>query len=193
MYQASTKPNRVSALVALGANQASDQGAPQDIVRKALEKLSDSFGDVTSSNLYETPAFPAGSGPNFCNAACIFTTNLPPQVVLEKLHHLEAEFSRTRDVRWGQRTLDLDLIGYGDQVLPDAAVFDHWRNLPLADQMTQTPDQLILPHPRLQDRAFVLVPLCDVAPDWRHPVLGQTVSDMRDDLPPSALSEVVPL
>lgn len=97
---------------------------------------------------------------------------------------------RERGTRWGQRTLDLDLLAMGDLVLPDAQVYAHWRDLPLEDQARRAPEQLILPHPRLQDRAFVLVPLSDVAPDWRHPVLGRTVLEMRDALSPEALAEV---
>ena len=60
-----------------------------------------------------------------------------------------------------------------------------WRRLPLSRQVCTTPTELILPHPRLQDRAFVLVPMAEVAPGWRHPVLGRTIAEMRDALPAS--------
>ena len=68
-----------------------------------------------------------------------------------------------------------------------------WMNLPLAEQQQTAPGQLILPHPRLHERAFVLVPLADVAPDWVHPVLRRSVSQMLDALPQDARDEVVPL
>ncbi|MGY8791094.1 MAG: 2-amino-4-hydroxy-6-hydroxymethyldihydropteridine diphosphokinase, partial [Pseudomonadales bacterium] len=68
---------------------------------------------------------------------------------------------RVRGERWGKRVLDADLIAFGTQVLPDLYTYKKWRDLPISDQMLQTPDQLILPHPRLQDRAFVLRPLMD--------------------------------
>ena len=75
-------------------------------------------------------------------------------------------------------------------VLPDPVTRAHWRSLPLSDQLTETPSELILPHPRLQDRAFVLVPLETVAPDWVHPLLGMTVAEMRAALDPAELAQV---
>jgi 2-amino-4-hydroxy-6-hydroxymethyldihydropteridine diphosphokinase len=78
-------------------------------------------------------------------------------------------------------------------VLPDAATYQRWRDLPMAQQRSEAPDQLILPHPRLHERAFVLVPLCDVAPDWVHPVSGLSVAEMCAALPQGESAAVVPL
>jgi 2-amino-4-hydroxy-6-hydroxymethyldihydropteridine diphosphokinase len=91
------------------------------------------------------------------------------------------------------RTLDLDLVSFGDRVLPDTSTYNQWRTLPSQEQMKQAPDRLILPHPRLQDRAFVLVPMADVAPDWYHPVLGLTVREMVAALPVDDIAAVTPL
>jgi 2-amino-4-hydroxy-6-hydroxymethyldihydropteridine diphosphokinase len=115
---------------------------------------------------------------------------MPADVVLSTLHSIEADFGRERTVRWGQRTLDLDLIAVGDLVQPDLDAFNHWRNLPIENQKVHTPDALILPHPRVQDRAFVLVPMADIAPDWVHPVLGQTTQEMLAQLPASERDEI---
>ena len=91
------------------------------------------------------------------------------------------------------RTLDLDLLAWGDSVLPDSATQDSWRALPPEAQVRAVPDGLILPHPRLQDRAFVLVPLADVAPDWVHPRTGLTVRQMLAALPAADRDAVKPL
>ena len=100
---------------------------------------------------------------------------------------------RKRVVRWGARTLDLDLIGMGATVLPDAKTHQYWREMPLEMQKTVTPDELILPHPRLAERAFVLVPMMDVASDWCHPVTGLTIRAMHDALSDAQRLEVVAL
>jgi 2-amino-4-hydroxy-6-hydroxymethyldihydropteridine diphosphokinase len=150
---------------------------------------------VAKSRFFRTPCFPAGTGPDYVNAACVLqvSADLSPRAILARLHDVEATFGRKRAQRWGMRTLDLDLLALGDSVLPDAATQTRWRNHSGADQAQLAPDQLILPHPRLQDRAFVLVPLADVAPDWRHPVLGLTVADMVSRLPAADRATVVPI
>jgi 2-amino-4-hydroxy-6-hydroxymethyldihydropteridine diphosphokinase len=89
--------------------------------------------------------------------------------------------------------LDIDLLAVGDSVLPDAGMQDLWRNLSPEAQAREAPTGLILPHPRMQDRAFVLVPLADVAPDWVHPRLGQSVRQMLAALPMADRDAVKPL
>jgi 2-amino-4-hydroxy-6-hydroxymethyldihydropteridine diphosphokinase len=89
--------------------------------------------------------------------------------------------------------LDLDLLAFGDKIAPTVKVFEAWRDKPLTEQVSQTPQELILPHPRRQDRAFVLGPLMDVAPDWRHPVSGHTVRQMYNRLPAEDRAALKPL
>ncbi|WP_386684366.1 2-amino-4-hydroxy-6-hydroxymethyldihydropteridine diphosphokinase [Loktanella sp. R86503] len=183
------------ALILLGSNTSSGNNLPRSFVLNGRQQLLKALGigaDIFSG-LYSSPAFPAGIGPDFVNAAMAIRTTLPPADLLAILHKIEAEAERTREVRWGPRTLDLDLIGVGDAVFPDIAVQSHWRNLPAKRQGVEAPTELILPHPRMQDRAFVLVPLAQVAPDWVHPVLGQSIVQMRDALPASDLAEIRPI
>ena len=88
------------------------------------------------------------------------------------------------------RTLDLDLLAFGAQVLPDRAAQVAWMELPADAQHLHAPDQLVVPHPRLQDRAFVLVPLADVAADWVHPVTQRSVANMLAALDPAEVAQV---
>jgi 2-amino-4-hydroxy-6-hydroxymethyldihydropteridine diphosphokinase len=181
-------------LVAIGGNVSSLSGSPEETIVHSIVDIYQRIGSpIGTSSLYRTPAFPPGSGPDFVNAAVALQSNMSPEEILAILHDIEARYGRERQVRWGARTLDLDLIAVGTRVLPDRAVFDRWLALDAARQTVETPPQLILPHPRMQDRAFVLVPLADVAADWRHPVLGKTIGEMLADLPSAARAEVVPI
>jgi len=187
-----------TALVAIGSNLSTQRDSPLEIVRGAMDALLSLGGSLNvdafaASRLFRTHAFPPGSGPDFVNAAVSFSTRLEAKALLSALHEIEAGAGRVRERRWGARVLDLDLLGLGDTVLPDAATFRAWADLPAAEQQTRAPDRLILPHPRLHERAFVLVPLMDVAPDWVHPVLQRSVRALHDALPAEARSAVVPI
>ncbi|NBE06843.1 2-amino-4-hydroxy-6-hydroxymethyldihydropteridine diphosphokinase [Paragemmobacter ruber] len=182
-------------LIALGANLPHDDQSPLQTLRLALRDLTDAFGTPQTSRIYETPCFPAGAGPDYVNAAIAapLPGDLTPDQVLARLHAIEERYGRRRETRWGMRTLDLDLVAFGTAVLPDRATWQHWADLPADDQRRLAPDQLILPHPRLQDRAFVLVPLCDVAPNWVHPVTGRSIAQMTAALPAADRAEPRPL
>nr|WP_243267735.1 2-amino-4-hydroxy-6-hydroxymethyldihydropteridine diphosphokinase [Sulfitobacter sp. DSM 110093] len=183
-----------SLLIALGGNLASSVGRPQETLKAALKLLQTSGAVIrATSRFYHTPAFPAGAGPNYVNAAVRIEAPWEPEKALGVLHRIEAQFGRERLQRWGQRTLDLDLLACDDIVLPDRNTHKMWRELPLDAQIGRTPEQLILPHPRLQDRAFVLVPLADVAPDWVHPLLGKPVRALLEAMPERDRADVRPM
>ena len=183
-----------SLLIALGANMQSEVGPPEATLRHALDAMPQAGLAIRAeSPFYATPCFPAGAGPDYVNAAVRVTARMDAPSVLALLHDIEQQYGRERAVRWGQRTLDLDLIAFDDLILPDHETHTRWRQMTAADQQVNAPQQLILPHPRVQDRAFVLVPLKDVAPQWQHPVLGLKIDEMIEALPTSAVSEVKPL
>jgi 2-amino-4-hydroxy-6-hydroxymethyldihydropteridine diphosphokinase len=110
--------------------------------------------------------------PWFVNGVIAVETFLPPADLLGLLHDVEAEFGRTRTVRNEARVLDLDLLAYDDEVSSEASV-------------------PVLPHPRLHERAFVLLPMADIAPDWRHPVTGAGIADLISALPADQRAEPV--
>lgn len=183
-------------IVSLGANLPSASGDAAQTLRVALAILhaEPDISIAAISRIWRTPAFPPGSGPDYANAAAVIRTKLTAPDVLDRLHGIEARFGRDRATpRWSARVLDLDLIALDDQILPDAATLRHWMDLSPDRQRTIAPDRLILPHPRMGDRGFVLAPLAEIAPGWRHPLTGEPVSRMLAALGPDALSGMTPL
>lgn len=181
------------ALIAFGSNLSIEERSPERLIadaRDALEARGARFHVM--SRTYRTPAFPAGAGPDYANAAALVTFDGYPETLLEVLHDVEAGFDRVRARRWAARTMDLDLLDAGGMIRPDMETWQRWRGIDMLTQTQSAPDRLILPHPRLQDRAFVLVPLAEVAPDWRHPVTGLSASEMLDALPVADRHAIVP-
>lgn len=177
---------RTNAIIALGGNLPLGKMSPLETLQAAIKDVTHLLGEpCQTSRLFQTPCFPEGAGPDYINAVLTVETDLSAPDLLAKLHEIEQKYARSREQRWGMRTLDLDLIAYGETVLPNLEGYLFWRDLPLEQQKTETPKELILPHPRVQDRAFVLVPLCDVWPDWRHPILGKTAAELCAELPKS--------
>jgi 2-amino-4-hydroxy-6-hydroxymethyldihydropteridine diphosphokinase len=143
--------------VALGANVPSAVGPPQVTLRRALEAMPRHGIQVLAvSSFYRSEAWPNPADPPFVNAVAEVKTRLMPGQLLRALLVIEKAFGRVRKRSNEPRTLDLDLVDYGGLV-SDA-------------------EQLMLPHPRMHERAFVLRPLADIAPAWRHPDTGETVS-----------------
>ena len=171
-------------LVALGSNMNLGTAQPIEIIRNAVtELIKFDINLISLSRLYETPAFPEGSGPNFINSAVKVEANYSPNEILQKLHEIEQKFDRKRASRWSARTLDLDLLAFEGHVLPSRKIFQKWFDLPISEQKQKIPHELVLPHPRMQDRAFVLFPLLDIEPKWTHPTLKKTVLQLYEELP----------
>jgi len=181
-------------LIALGANLPSPSGPPRATLEAALASLPARGLAVTArSPWYRTPAFPPGSGPDFVNGAAVLAGDLPPAQVLGALLATERALGRLRGRRWAPRACDIDLLAVDGLVLPDAETVTGWMTLDPGAQALAAPEGLLLPHPRIQDRGFVLKPLADVAPDWVHPLSGRRVRRMLADLPASALAGIAPL
>ena len=179
------------ALIALGANQPSEQGTPRDTLEAALSLLDARRISVEKTSRWMTsPAWPAGSGPDYVNGTARITTVLSPKSLMDVLHKVETMLGRQRDGdRWAARPCDLDIIACGSMVSPDLATWRHFEAAP-----PETPrDTLIVPHPQMHRRAFVLMPLADIEPTWRHPVFGQTVTEMLADLPKEDCAVITPL
>ena len=149
-------------LVAMGANLPSAEGrTPLETCQWAVTRLERLPGLELRrvSRWFATQPIPASDQPRFVNGAAWLSGTVEPCRLLKMLQAIEVEAGRVRGVPNAARTLDLDLLAMDDRVMA-------------------TP-KLVLPHPRMQDRAFVLAPLEDVRPDWAHPVLHQSAATMR--------------
>ncbi len=155
-------------LVALGSNLSHPVwGAPPLILAAAIDALQQKgiFTHARSS-VWSSAAWPNPQDPRYANAVIAVATALPPVALLAQLHAVEAAFGRARGEVNAPRTLDLDLIAYGNLVRPG-------------------PDAPLLPHPRLHQRGFVLRPLAEICPDWQHPRTGEGLPALLAALDPT--------
>lgn len=169
-------------LLGLGANLSSPVGSPLQTLQSAILAMPD-FGikPKRQSSFYQTPAMTPDEQAPYMNAVISVETELSPQDLLEQLHRLEAKYGRTRTQRWESRCLDIDLLDYGGAIIPPQD------SRPWGPEGGSGPRPLTLPHPLLQDRAFVLVPLAEIAPAWHHPVTGEAVMTLLRRLAPAAM------
>jgi 2-amino-4-hydroxy-6-hydroxymethyldihydropteridine diphosphokinase len=158
-------------LVGLGANLPSEQyGAPRATLEAALAAFdAEGVTVLKRSRWYRTAPVPLSDQPWFLNGVAAVATDRGPAELLALLHRIEARFGRRRERRNEARPIDLDLLAYDDVVLDEGG--------------------LVLPHPRLHERAFVLLPLAEVAPGWRHPRLERTVEALIVELPADQRAE----
>jgi 2-amino-4-hydroxy-6-hydroxymethyldihydropteridine diphosphokinase len=146
-------------VVALGGNLAGDFTSSEALLEAALAQFPRAGLPVLArSRWWSSAAWPDRQGNEYRNGVAIVEANGPPLAVLEALFAIERSFGRTRGVPNAPRTLDLDLIAYGRQVREGPG--------------------LILPHPRAHERLFVMGPLAEIAPGWRHPVSGKTAAEL---------------
>lgn len=151
--------NSVKTAIALGSNL----GDSLSILENALLELAQTPGIilVSQSRWYQTKAI-GPTQPDYLNGCAILQVELTPEELLNTLLEIETKFGRVRLEKWGPRTLDLDLLLYGDIIL-------------------DTPN-LQIPHPRMTERAFVLVPLAEIAPDWIDPVSQKAIAFLQQEV-----------
>ena len=144
-------------VVALGSNLSGDYASSISLLEAALAAFPEAgLRIVARSGWWRSAAWPDPADPPFVNSVVLVETALSPAGALDALHGLEARFGRERTEPNAPRTLDLDLVAYGRE-------------------RSEAP---LLPHPRAHERAFVMRPLAQVAPDWRHPVLGASATEL---------------
>jgi 2-amino-4-hydroxy-6-hydroxymethyldihydropteridine diphosphokinase len=154
--------------IGLGANLSTpEHPTPKEVLIAALAMLPPiGIAVERRSRWYRSAPVPASDQPWFTNAVVLVSSALSPLELMAALHQVEDMLGRRRGERWAARPIDLDLIAYGSCVV-DAS---------------ETDDALVLPHPRMHERAFVLLPLREIAPDWRHPKTGTQIDQLCGDL-----------
>ena len=180
-----------AAFIALGSNSTHEGLSSLDLLKQAvLEIYGSNLHLQAISRFFINPAYPIGSGPDFVNAVVQVRTHEKAENVMEFLHSIEKKFGRLRLKRWGERTLDLDLLAFGQTVAPNKSVYSYWHDLDLQNQKCKIPTDLILPHPRMHERAFVLIPLLDIAPYWIHPILNKSTDELCDNFSSEEISKL---
>lgn len=181
LHASPVEPRFHNVLISLGANTHGCWGAPTATLCRCLHEL-EHHGIVVAkfSKIFRTsPHVGAGLMPDFYNAAAVVRTNMPLGSLLRRLKDIERQAGRRVSARWRARPLDIDIIDFGRRVLS-------WPSLNRAG------GPIVLPHPLMHRRGFVLVPLAEIAPAWRHPALGLTAGELlaRD---PALRRGVVPV
>ena len=182
----------MNSIIGMGSNQDYRGKTPIKILNEVKDRMIDRGIIINYQSVYyQSPAFPDATKPDFTNCVVEADFDGTPDQLLREIQRIEHQLGRNRNERWGQRTCDLDILGIDNLVLPSIRKFKYWASLDFSLQLNSVPNELIIPHPRIQDRAFVLKPLVSIMPNWRHPVFLKTASEMLEMLPDKAKKSVV--
>ena len=141
----------------------SNLGNRQLFLKQAIDHIETEIAPVLKiSSVYETQSWGKTDAPDYLNQVVFLKTASIPQVVLQKALAIENKLGRHREEKWGSRTIDIDILFYGEQVINEPG--------------------LVIPHPELQKRRFTLEPLAEIAPDWMHPVFKKNILQLKNEL-----------
>ena len=157
-------------------------GTVLQTVLEAVHRLGQMNGlsTIKQSPIYRTKSWPQGSDqPDYANLAVLVAVQLDAAQLLEAMHTIENAMGRIRAERWGARVIDLDLLAYEDLILPTDAL---WHSVEESENPAAFLEDVTVPHPRLHKRPFAIIPFADVYPDWIHPVLHLTATEIAEGM-----------
>ncbi|WP_345948199.1 2-amino-4-hydroxy-6-hydroxymethyldihydropteridine diphosphokinase [Mucilaginibacter sp. PAMB04274] len=141
----------------------SNLGNRENYLKQAEGCIETEAGAVLQcSDIYETQSWGKTDAPDYLNQVLLIKTTLPPQELLARLLSIELILGRKREEKWGARTIDIDILFYGDEIIEEP--------------------NLVIPHPEMHNRRFTLEPLAQIAPDLIHPTLHQTITELKNNL-----------
>ena len=154
----------INVFLLLGSNL----GNREAYLQKAIQLIEENIAPLTNaSGIYETQSWGKTDEPDYLNQVVQLNTELPAQIVLERILDIEIMLGRKRDVKWGSRIIDIDILFYGDKIINEPG--------------------LIVPHPELHNRRFTLEPLVELAPDFIHPLLKKNILKLKSELKDSLI------
>lgn len=141
----------------------SNLGDRQAYLHQAIEHIETYIATIVNrSSVYETQSWGKTDEPDYLNQVVQLKTTIPARDILEKILHIEQAMGRKREVKWGSRIIDIDILFYGQSIISE--------------------DGLTIPHPELHKRLFTLAPLSEIAPDFKHPVLHKSIFQLKNEL-----------
>jgi len=140
----------------------SNLGYRYSYLEKAIKNIEAIAPVIKTSSVYETQSWGKTDAPDYLNQVILLRTNLPAQTILQKVLAIEKQFGRERDEKWGPRTIDIDILFYGDEIINEPG--------------------LQIPHPELHKRRFTLEPLAEIAPNLIHPILNKNILQLKNEL-----------